>query len=48
MALTNSLGKFFAMEGNTPPVDLYWFFEISIRTEKKNQLELKKNQLVYN
>merc|ERR1711971_1361896 len=26
-----------------PPVDLYWFFEISIRTEKKNQLELKKN-----
>ena len=26
-----------------PPVDLHWFFEISIRTEKKNQLELKKN-----
>ena len=26
-----------------PPVDLYWFFEISIRTEKKIQLELKKN-----
>jgi hypothetical protein len=25
-----------------PPVDLYLFFEISIRTEKKNQLELKK------
>ena len=25
------------------PVDLYWFFEISIRTEKKFQLELKKN-----
>ena len=24
------------------PVDLHWFFEISIRTEKKNQLELKK------
>ena len=21
-----------------PPVDLHWFFEISIRTEKKNQL----------
>ena len=41
-----------------PPVDLHWFFEISIRTEKKNQLELKKKfnykltekkfQLVYN
>ena len=30
-------------EGVIPPVDLYWFFEISIRTEKKNQLELKKN-----
>ena len=28
---------------NTPPVDLHWFFEISIRTEKKIQLELKKN-----
>ena len=26
-----------------PPVDLHWFFEISIRTEKKIQLELKKN-----
>ena len=25
-----------------PPVDLHWFFEISIRTEKKIQLELKK------
>ena len=25
------------------PVDLHWFFEISIRTEKKIQLELKKN-----
>ena len=25
-----------------PPVDLHWFFEISIRTEKKFQLELKK------
>ena len=27
---------------DTPPVDLHWFFEISIRTEKKFQLELKK------
>ena len=26
----------------TPPVDLHWFFEISIRTEKRFQLELKK------
>ena len=26
----------------TPPVDLHWFFEISIRTEKKFQLQLKK------
>ena len=26
----------------SPPVDLYWFSEISIRTEKKIQLELKK------
>ena len=26
-----------------PPVDLHWFFEISIRTEKKFQWELKKN-----
>ena len=25
-----------------PTVDLHWFFEISIRTEKKIQLELKK------
>ena len=25
-----------------PPVDLHWFFEISIRTEEKIQLELKK------
>ena len=25
-----------------PPVDLYWFFEISIRTEEKIQLQLKK------
>ena len=30
-----------------PPVDLHWFFEISIGTEKKFQLELKKKiQLV--
>ena len=28
--------------GAIPPVDLHWFFEISIRTEKKFQLELKK------
>ena len=27
---------------DNPPVDLHWFFEISIRTEKKFQLELKK------
>ena len=26
-----------------PPVDLYRFFEIFIRTEKKIQLELKKH-----
>ena len=25
-----------------PPVDLHWVFEISIRTEKKIQSELKK------
>ena len=45
-------------KGASPPVDLHWFFEISIRTEKKFQLELKKKfsykltekkfQLVYN
>ena len=29
-------------EAYFPPVDLHWFFEISIRTEKKIQLELKK------
>ena len=37
----------------SPPVDLHWFFEISIRTEKKNsvrtekkiQLELKKKSV---
>ena len=29
-------------ETDRPPVDLHWFFEISIRTEKKFQLELKK------
>ena len=28
-----------------PPVDLHWFFEISIRTEKKIQSELKKNSV---
>ena len=28
-----------------PPVDLHWFFEISIRTEKKIQLELKKKSV---
>ena len=27
--------------GTFPPVDLHWFFEISIRTEKKFQLQLK-------
>jgi len=26
----------------TPPIDLHWFFEISIRAEKKFQWELKK------
>ena len=26
-----------------PPVDLHWFFEINIRTEKNIQSELKKN-----
>ncbi len=31
-----------------PPIDLHWFFEISITTEKIFQLELKKKiQLVY-
>ena len=35
-------------EAYFPPVDLHWFFEISIRTEKKIQLEQKKIQLVYN
>ena len=32
-----------------PPVDLYWFFEIPIRTEQKFQLVYteKKFQLVY-
>ena len=30
------------VDGHSPPVDLHWFFEISIRTEKKIQLELKK------
>ena len=31
--------KFFGvLEPFLPPVDLHWFFEISIRTEKKNQL----------
>ena len=45
-----NLGSFFRTEnfgsvdwqGASPPVDLYWFFEISIKTEKKLQLELKK------
>ena len=31
-----------AAQADRPPVDLHWFFEISIRTEKKIQLELKK------
>ena len=31
-----------AIGGHLPPVDLHWFFEISIRTEKKFQLGLKK------
>ena len=30
------------LSATIPPVDLHWFFEISIRTEKKFQLELKK------
>ena len=25
-----------------PPVDLHWFFEISIRTEKKNSVRTEK------
>ena len=29
-----------------PPVDLHWFFEISIRTEEKIQLELKKKSVI--
>ena len=32
----------FSGDHDFPPVDLYWFFEISIRTEKKFQLELEK------
>ena len=36
------------MQPNCPPIDLHWFFEISIRTEKKNSVRPeKKNQLVY-
>ena len=31
-----------------PPIDLHWFFEISIRTEKTFQLELKKTRLRIN
>ena len=34
--------KFHICYRHLPPVDLHWFFEISIRTEKKFQLELKK------
>ena len=30
----------------SPPVDLYWFFEISIRTEKRFQLGLKKKSVI--
>ena len=26
-----------------PPVDLHWFFEISIRTEKRNSVSTEKN-----
>ena len=33
----------YSLDADFPPVDLYWFFEISIRAEKKFQLELKKN-----
>ena len=29
-----------AYKSHSPPVDLHWFFEISIRTEKKIQLSL--------
>ena len=35
--LSNNSMVFFS-----PPVDLHLFFETSIRTDKKNQLELKK------
>ena len=33
----------FYVQSYYPPVDLHWFFETFIRTEKKFQLELKKN-----
>ena len=35
-------GNVQCVQGAYPPVDLHWFFEIFIRTEKKIQLELKK------
>ena len=28
--------------GSRPPIDLHWFFEISIRTEKKNSVITEK------
>ena len=34
--------------GAIPPVDLHWFFEISIRTEKKSVKTEKKFQLFHN
>ena len=47
LKIVYNLKVFISMSLN-PPVDLHWFFGISIRTEKKIQLELrKKNQLVY-
>ena len=35
----------FEIEFENPLVDFHWFFEISIRTEKKFQSELKKKSV---
>ena len=43
--MTNQLEDVKFLVSYIPPVDLHWFFEISIRTEKKIQLELKKQDL---
>ena len=34
------------IQGLKPPVDLYWFFEISIRTEKKISVRTEKKNSV--